>query len=123
MSTGSVVRDAVASALDTALSASWSIYKYPTARPATPFALVSPRSPYRDYATFGRDTLHLAVHVVVTLGGETWLDAIDTAVDLVMPALGAVSDMTGLTLANVSVTPDGGSVQAVFELDIALPRS
>jgi hypothetical protein len=84
-------RTAVAAALTTALGTGWNVHASPPENVVAPAAVVGPRSPYREWGTFGTEDVNLQITLFVprALGAAT-LDTLDTALDTVLEALDAV---------------------------------
>lgn len=91
MTTAKAKREAVAAAITTALGSGWNVHAAPPENVLAPAAVVGPRSPYRDWGTFGTEDVNLQITFFVQRAiGAAALDMLDTALDTVLEALDAV---------------------------------
>lgn len=115
-------REAVADAARTVLPSGFSVYASPPEIVTFPAVVVAPRAPYRELLTFTRESVRIAVLVIVPrAAGPDALDLVDATLDLVKPAVASVEAVTEVgDVSSVVLASYGGTDCIVASIDLTV---
>ena len=121
MTTAKAKRAALKTAIAAAMPSGWAVYSSPPETVTAPAVVIGPRSPYRQWGSFGTEDVNVQLTVLVprALGADA-LDNVDDALDTVLGAIDTVANAMPMEVTTVGLSQAAGVDYVTAVLDVTV---